>query len=344
MKELIEPFKSFWQFLLVNFIIGLLSSFIFLTDPFHSFGHFMLGSVWGMLIFVTQWLGHSYIQTQIAKKYSWMEKPVQRILLTIVSVILYSIIAFILVQALMNYLVFGKVPDYILSFKIRQWLIPIFISFFVSLIAASYGFFVNLKSSITEKERLKREMLSYKYEALRNQINPHFMFNSLNVLSDLVYEDQKTAVKFIHQFSDIYRYVLDSREQELVTLQEEVDFINKYVFLLKTRFENKLDVQMDIQVKPDDLIVPLSMQLLIENAVKHNEVSKANPLVINISRTKDELTITNPIQLKNSSDDSKKIGLKNLQQQFSYFTDKKPVINTENNAFTVQLPILKNEK
>ena len=169
------------------------------------------------------------------------------------------------------------------------------------------------------------------------------MFNSLNVLSDLVYEDQAKAVKFIHQFSDIYRYVLDSRNKELVPLQDEIDFINKFVFLLKMRFEDKLKIEINVPTNADELIVPLSLQLLIENAVKHNEISTANPLQIKITRIKDLIEVVNPVKLKNVSIDSKQIGLKNLMQQYDYFSDRKPLIKTENNTFLVTLPILKKD-
>ncbi|NOQ76167.1 MAG: hypothetical protein GQ574_29475 [Crocinitomix sp.] len=343
MKELLGPFKSIWQFLLINLIIGVVCCIIFVTDPFENPIRFFVGTLWGAIIFITQTLGHSYIQTLISRRYSWLEKPIQRLILTIFSVVVYSVVAFVIVQIIMHYLVFGTVPDYLLEFDIRAWIIPIVISFFISLLAAAYGFFVSLKNSIIEKEVLNGQMLSYKYEALRNQINPHFMFNSLNVLSDLVYEDQDTAVKFIHQFSDIYRYVLDSREKELVPLQEEIDFIEKFIFLLKTRFENKLIINFDITAKADELIVPLALQLLVENAVKHNEVSSANPLEISISRSTNSITVNNPIRLKNVDLDSKKIGLTNLMQQYAYFSDRKPEIETKDNLFIVTLPILKRD-
>jgi len=128
-------------------------------------------------------------------------------------------------------------------------------------------------------------MLAYKYESLRNQINPHFLFNSLNVLSDLVYDDQVLAIKFIRQLSDLFRYILDSRDKELVPLSEELEFIRSFTFLLKTRFEQKLTIDIEVQPGQNDYIVPMTLQLLIENAVKHNEVSEAFPLRIQIRKT-----------------------------------------------------------
>lgn len=343
MKELIEPFKKFYHFLLANLIIGAVFSLFTFSRFFESFGTAVIGIIWSTAIFISQWLGHSYIQTQIAKRYGWMEKTVQRLVLTIVSVVVYSVVAFIGIQIIMNLIVFQEIPEYLLNPDYRMLRLPVLISFFVSILAAAYGFFQSWRKAVLDQERLKNEMLSYKYEALRNQINPHFMFNSLNVLSDLVYDDQKAAVKFIHHFSDIYRYVLDSRENELVSLKDEIEFIEKYIFLLNVRFEDKLQVKVELTPEEDDLIVPLSLQLLLENAVKHNEISTAKSLTISITRKDNGIEIKNPLQPKSSGDKSKKIGLKNLEQQFGYFSDKPLIIKPGPTDFSVMVPIIKKE-
>jgi LytS/YehU family sensor histidine kinase len=184
-------------------------------------------------------------------------------------------------------------------------------------------------------------MMAYKYESLRNQINPHFLFNSLNVLSDLVYDDQATAVKFIQQMSDLFRYVLDSRDKELVPLKDELEFIRSFTFLLKTRFEDKLIIENDIQPNSDDFIVPMTLQLLIENAVKHNEVSEAYPLRISMRKKGDYFEVENGVRPKNVGDDSKKTGLKNIIQQFAFFSDQPIEIIPTENSFLVRVPILK---
>lgn len=341
MKNLIDPFKSIWQFLFVNFLIGIFCAVLFIGNATEHPLSFLIATGWGMALFISQWLGHSYIQTSIAKRHSWIENPAKRLIYTLISVPLYSIFAYIVVQGIMEYLVNGVSPSSWLPTDLREWLIPIFISFFISLLAAAFGFFSNLKNSIIEQEKLERQMMSYKYEALRNQINPHFMFNSLNVLSDLVYEDQELAVKFIHKFSEIYRYVLESRDQELVKLKDELSFVKTYVFLLKIRFEEKLIVAINIDATEDELIVPMSLQLLVENAVKHNEISKANPLMINIDRRDNEVIVSNAIHLKQLPTATTKIGLINLSHQFSYFSDKKPIITSTDTTFSVKLPILR---
>jgi two-component system LytT family sensor kinase len=182
-------------------------------------------------------------------------------------------------------------------------------------------------------------MMTYKYESLRSQINPHFLFNSFNVLSELVYEDQKLAVQFIGKLSNVYRYVLDSRNVELVALKDELDFAKTFVFLMEIRFGSSLKVVFDIEPKNDEVVVPMSLQLLIENAVKHNEVAKNNPLKVTISRTGSMMEIGNVIKSKASGEDSKGIGLENIQSRYAYFTDT-PVEIIQNDKFIVRIPIL----
>jgi LytS/YehU family sensor histidine kinase len=187
-------------------------------------------------------------------------------------------------------------------------------------------------------------MLAYKYETLRNQINPHFLFNSFNVLSDLVYDDQKAAVKFISQMSDLFRYVLDSRDKELVPLKDEMRFIRSYAFLLTTRFENKLKIEFQLEANEDEYIVPVSLQMLIENAVKHNEISEAYPLTIKISKEKDYISVTNSLKIKDVHETKGATGINNLQQQFAFFTDLPILIDHSAKEYVVKLPVLKSLK
>lgn len=341
MGRIYAPCKNIWQFIVIHIVIGIICAFVFLPDPFESVGTFLMGFIWGMIIFSSQWLGHAYIQGIIGIRYSWRHDPLIRLLLTIISIVAYSIIGFILVQSLMEYLFLGKVSKNLWQFDLELWKMPILISFFFSIVISSVGFFLSWKRALIQQEKLTAQMLTYKYESLRNQINPHFMFNSLNVLSDLVYEDQKLAVKFIHQFSDIYRYVLDSREKELIELSAEIELIKKFIFLLKTRFDEKLQIKMNVEFDKNDFIVPLALQLLIENAVKHNEVSTQNPLEISIIRENNRITVSNPIRLKNIGENSKKVGLENLKSQFSYFSDQELIINATDQNYTVSIPIIK---
>lgn len=337
--NIISPFKSWWAFLLANLGMGIIITLLFFNFNF-SIKRMAVAVLWSAAISVTQWLGHAYIQGKINDKYNWLKFPLQRFIWTVISVVLYSVIAYIFVQSLMNWLVMGQSPLVTIRHEISYWALPVYISFFVSFITGAIGFFVNWKKSELIQEQLKSEMLTYKYEALKNQINPHFMFNSLNVLSELVHEDQDLAVKFIQQFSDMYRYVLDSQEHDLIPLEEELAFLEKYIFLLKIRFEEKLQVDIDLECSPQDLIVPIALQLIVENAVKHNEVSSQHPLKIEIKREENKVFIKNKVQAKMEKLPSNKIGLKNLAQQYAFFNEQIEVLEKES-YFIVSLPILK---
>ncbi|MDP3180435.1 MAG: histidine kinase [Bacteroidota bacterium] len=335
-----RPF-NFFRFILANIALSFILILSFMSGGLKDWNTFLIAYLWAFSISITQWGGLQLIHAYIDKKISWIDTPVKKTFIQILGFLSYSITAFILVQ-LINYFVWmGKLPSESWNSIIKSLPYTLMISSIISLIFTAVGFFFAWKRSFQHAEKLKVEMLAYKYESLRNQINPHFLFNSLNVLSDLVYDDQRLAVKFIQQMSDLFRYVLDSRDKELVPLKDELEFIRSYTFMLKTRFEQKLIIDIDVHAEPDDYIVPMSLQLLIENAVKHNEISEAFPLHISVRKTEEWLEVENSLQLKKVGDDSKKTGLKNVTQQFAFFSEKPIRIFTSDDLFLVRLPILK---
>ena len=327
--------------MLMNAAISLFIVLFFMNGVTDSFKNFLIAFLWGFSISFTQWAGLSGINAWLDKRFSWLDNPVKKLIIEIVTFLSYSSSAFVVVQFFNFYAWRGILPAESWTWIVKSLPYTILISFVISLIFYALGFFREWKQSFIQAEKLKVEMLAYKYESLRNQINPHFLFNSMNVLSDLVYDDQAMAVKFIQQMSDLFRYVLDSRDKELVPLRDELEFISSYAFMLKTRFEEKLKIDIDMEVGPEDYIVPMTLQLLIENAVKHNEVSEAYPLRISIHRKGDFLEVENNLQPKNVGDDSKKTGLKNITQQFAFFSEKPIKIITSDERYLVRVPILK---
>jgi len=339
-RDLIKPL-SIVQYILINIGASLLIVVIFMTRYIHDIRGFLFSTLWAFSIFITQWTGAVLVNHLVDRKIKWMEKPVLRSLSGILFLVTYSVIAYTLVNNLMYYIKYGTGMSGGWSIIARSSIFTVIISFNISLIFTAIGFFRAWKRSIEREEKLKVEMLSYKYESLRNQINPHFLFNSFNVLSDLVYADQAMAVKFINQLSELFRYVLDSRDKELVPLKDELEFMHSYIYLLKTRFEDKINLSIDLKAADDELIVPMSLQMLVENAVKHNEVSEAFPLQIRIRRNGLFLEIENSLRVKLVGEDSKNTGLKNIIQQFSYFTDNLVEVKNEDGKFLVRVPILK---
>ncbi len=322
-------------------IISLFIIVVFMREVFSGLQSFLSGFFWAFSISATQWAGLDFIYQLIDKHISWIKSPLKKVLVQIITFLIYSASAYIVVQFINYYLWMDVPPQKSWDWILRSLPSTLLISFVISLIFTSIGFFKAWKYSFVQAEKLKVEMMAYKYESLRNQINPHFLFNSLNVLSDLVYDDQALAVKFIRQMSDLFRYVLDSRDKELVSLKDELAFIESYTFMLKTRFEEKLTIAIDVQPRPDDYLVPMTLQLLIENAVKHNEVSEAFPLHITIRRNEDLLEVENNLQPKKAGDTSTKTGLKNITQQYAFFSERHIKIISTDEHYIVRVPILK---
>lgn len=339
-RDLIKPF-TLVQYILVNLGFSLLLLVFFTTGPIMNLRDFLFYGFWSFLVVITQWTGAILINHNLDRKIKWIDKPVLRSIIGIVTLAIYSVVAFMVVKYLMFFIKYRTLPADTWAFAATSSFFTVLISFNMSLIFTAIGFFKAWKKAVEREEMLKVEMMAYRYEALRNQINPHFLFNSFNVLSDLVYADQAMAVKFINQLSDLFRYVLDSRDKELVPLNEELDFMKSYIYLLKTRFEDKLDLNIDLEAKPDELIVPMTLQLLVENAVKHNEVSEAFPLNVQIRRHETYLEVENSLRIKKVGEDSKNTGLKNIIQQFSYFTDRQIEVSKTDGEFLVRVPILK---
>lgn len=324
-------------------LLSLVVTLIFFFDKGEGAREFILGFIWSMLLSTTQWFGNAYIYRLLDRRYSWEEYMARRAVLGSLAIVVYSAIAFILVQVLMYKITRGSLPDDALYWALRSSWVAILIAFLISLAFVAIAFFNNWKQSLLETERVRTEMLRYKYESLQNQINPHFLFNSLNVLSDLVYEDQGKAVDFIRQMGQLFRYVLDSRDRELVPLEEELAFLESYVYLLRTRFEEKLSIEVDLEAGKREMIVPMTLQLLLENCVKHNEISATRPLRIAVSRRDTYLRVENTRQARQTGPESTGTGLSNLQQQYQFFTGDALRILQEDHLFAVEVPILKSE-
>ncbi len=186
---------------------------------------------------------------------------------------------------------------------------------------------------------LQSDNLKFQIETLKQQINPHFLFNSLNTLLDLVEDDSKSASGYIRNFSNLYRSVLQSSKMDFIQLRDELQILNDYWRLLKIRFKHSIDLSIEIdEDKLDSLIPPLSLQLLVENAVKHNEATVEKPLTISIEFEDDHLIVSNKMNVKTYPEHSEKVGLRNLQQRFTAL--HRPInFGVENDMYVVRLPL-----
>lgn len=193
-----------------------------------------------------------------------------------------------------------------------------------------------------QAERMEKEAVRSQFDALKNQVNPHFLFNSLSILSSLVESDARLAVQFIGRLSKAYRYILEQRDNEQVSLRTELDFITAYTFLLTIRFEDKLFVDIEVPEAARDryAIAPLTLQLLVENAVKHNRLSEEEPLRVSIALEGDWLRVANRIQPRPDREESTGIGLQNITNRYRLLTDRSVWVGEQDDEFVVKLPLL----
>ena len=222
-----------------------------------------------------------------------------------------------------------------------NYIFAIAITFIVVLSFYAFYFYKIYSEKKVKEQKIIAGTASAKFESLKNQIDPHFLFNSLNVLSSLIEENPENAQKFTTSLSKIYRYVLEQKDKELVSVEEELAFAKTYMNLLKMRFENSLFYELPLTVmNPEAKVVPLSLQLLLENTVKHNVVSEQRPLHIRIYVDGDYLIIQNDYQKKEILQDRRGVGLQNIISRYGIITNRKVLIEQNEQTFTVKIPIL----
>lgn len=296
--------------------------------------------VYSIFIGVVLAKGNEQIFILINKKYTWLENARKIVLWGIILTSLYSTLAIIVVNYLWYVKFAGNSFDDFLFVTKKIAFAIIFSIILISVISHALIFFKNWKASLVNAEKLKREQLALQYESLKNQMSPHFLFNSLNVLISLIHKDPEKANAFIDQLSQVFHYVLNQKDKELVPLQAELDFVRNYIALQKIRFENSLHIEVNVNPNENLHLLPLSMQMLVENAIKHNIVSESNPLQINISKENDYIVVSNNLQKKNSRQSSSKIGLSNIKSRYEFLTHKPFIIEETEKHFIVKLPLL----
>jgi hypothetical protein len=319
---------------LVLAALGILMTLAGLTcsNCFDNPYEFWIVASFTALMWIALWKGNSILADYISDKISWIDFPLRRLSIGLISTIAYTLGVMYLLGFIYN-------MAFKVNFTSGAWY-SVIITLVISLVLHGRAFLINWRQSAVFAEQLKKENIAARYESLKNQVNPHFLFNSLNALTNLVYEDQEKAVKFIKQLSEVYRYVLDTREKEIVSLSAELEFLKSYVFLQQIRFGEKLKI--DMQVNPDNqFIAPLALQMLIENAIKHNVVSEADPLHVTIFIEGKYLVVSNNIQKKNSmGEPSSGIGLENIRKRYEFLSMDPVIIHQDEKYFNVRLPLI----
>ncbi len=291
--------------------------------------------------------GNGYLDHFLDRLVRWVDQPVKRLIVSVLAMFVGSTLIILAVQFVFAKLIWEPRCDCMATWQgyyLKNLYLPLGITVVATTILNSRKFLLKWRQSAIETERLRSENLASQYQSLKNQMNPHFLFNSLNTLTYLVYENQDQAAQFIKKLSDVYRYVLDTRDQEVVPLSEELSFVQSYVFLQKIRFENALQVDIAIPNESSFLVPPLALQMLLENAIKHNELSEERPLRIAIYLEDNAyLVLKNNRQLKEIREASSGIGLANIQSRFAYLSEAEVVVMDEQPHFTVKLPLLRPE-
>ncbi|MBI5373434.1 MAG: histidine kinase [Sphingobacteriales bacterium] len=245
-----------------------------------------------------------------------------------------------------NIWVYDKTLLWGYRFPLEGYLHSVFVALlFVLIVGAIYEalyYFSRWNRAFIETERLKKENLQTQFDSLKAQINPHFLFNNLSTLASLITEDQRTAVQFVEELADVYRYLLQANEKTLVPVQAEINFAEAYYHLLKRRFENRINLTVAVNEKEKDgLLPPLTLQLLLENAVKHNAILEESPLEIKIYTEPGYLVVENSLHEKSSAVRSTGMGLNNISSKYKILRQPDVLIIRTATHFIVKVPLIK---
>lgn len=309
---------------------------------FSSFPFYIKYTGYGYCLFFTFWLGHLTIGHFTETKLNWTKNLKKAHVISLSSYLLFGVIFGFSITYLFSVHVFQvKGNDLFWDVFIKSLMLMVLDSIVIS-IYYSTSLTKYWRKAIENNEDLKRENLVAKYEVLKNKVNPHFLFNSLNTLSSVIERNPELGSEYVKKLSDIYRYVMDQSDKELVTLDVEMKFVEDYIFLSKIRFGEALVFQSTLTEKTSTRVVPLGIQMLIENAIKHNIISDEMPLRIEVGIEDGFIFLKNNIQKKNIIvPDRKPHGLENLKNRYAYLSNLAIEITESDEFFLVKLPIIK---
>ncbi len=332
----IKPFNPKVIFILIP-VVGLFISFIYWVsmdaiEPGNATRHV----IYGIITTAGLWTGCLLIVKLLWGKYPWEHHPVKHLIVEFFAILTYTLLFSSLLYYTSTQLGF---IEKLKTNLIREIFTTVLITFFITTLHESVFFYRQWKYNFSESVKLQNQHLSAKYESLKSQLNPHFVFNSLNNLASIV-DDNPLAVEYINQMSSYLRYMIKSNNEELVTLEEEMDMLKKYIYLHKIRFGDIFNVDIDI---PEAYLYyklpPLTLQMLIENCIKHNVISKNKPLYIQIKTGKDAIIIKNNRNPKLTTESTGQ-GLNNIKERYKYFTTREIDISDTTDFFMISIPVL----
>lgn len=320
----------------------LVVSYLLLGDRYFQWPVFGYASLIAVLVGTFSWVTHILTANVLLELIPSHTKIVNRILIQLPAYV-------ILTQFGLGLALFAFFNAFHITNEPLTWTYykPVFFAgLLLNVVATSFHegtmFFEKWKLSLVETEQLKKMNLQSQLDSLKNQVNPHFLFNSLNVLSSLIYSDRDRASDFLDEMSKVYRYLLRANEHELIPLAAELDFVGSFFHMLKTRYGDGLTLTVDVNEDAQHLLIPpLTLQMLVENAVKHNTILRESPLRISIISTENQLLVINNIQRKQSVILSNKIGLQNIAAKYQLLNQPAIQVSREEMKFSVCLPLIK---
>ncbi|MBI9061294.1 MAG: histidine kinase [Marinilabiliaceae bacterium] len=271
---------------------------------------------------------------------NWVHSPARSLFVAFTT----STIGCTIVIILTNVFWYGFISG--LSFQyFQEHMMPIIwmeygVFYFIAMWFYARSFLGQWRGEVENREKLKREALALQYEALKTQVNPHFLFNSLNVLTSLIDKDVKGAKKFTAELSRFYRDLLQLKDKELITINEELTILRRYIFLQQIRFGKNFNAKLPEDIADEAMVIPLSVQMLVENTFKHNIISSDQPLSLKLIIADNQLTVTNTYQPKTVNEPPSGIGIQNLTERYQYLTGKEVTIYQTEKNYSVTIPLI----
>ncbi len=337
-------FNDHWFIIIGIFLLGFSTLYIFNPGTAQLTAVELLITLMASLFFsAADWLVNRSILIFLRRRYPGLQNSIKRISLLFVA----TLIMVILIDFVGVFLISRTVDQVKYDFWERAPSL-VMIMFLTTMIMAIYEavyFFVLLKKSVKEKEQAKQTIMQAELHALRNQVQPHFFFNSLNTLRDIIEQNPKEdARQFLDHLAVIYRYLLEAGNKHWITLEEELRFAEAYIKVQTERFGSNLKLNWKISIDTKtQFIAPMSLQLLLENAIKHNVISRKKPFEIDVYSDRDRLVVKNRIQKKSTQLPSTKMGLSNIEKRYELLTDRPVEILNDGHCFSVALPLLSSE-
>ncbi len=270
----------------------------------------------------------------------WVKYPIRSLIISLIIMTLYSSIIIALVNWIWYILIFNHTWKQLFEggkfFIIMQFIIYCIIALF----SFARTFFKEWRQSLLSEQKLKEEAILLQYKVLSNQVNPHFLFNALNVLNSLISIDPDRAQNFVSKLSSFYRDLLNFKDKDIILLDEEISFVENYIQLQQERFGDNIIYSNSLTDTKHFLVIPMTLQMLVENAIKHNQITKNRKLNIEIYSENNYIIVRNTYQPYANPKDGERFGLQSLRERYQFLTDKNVIINQNNNYFTVQIPLL----